>query len=170
MLPPFSLSTRKAFFISFSNLSFSCQFTPPLSTEHMGQRRYKRDATHPKSQCGVTPLGTHQLPSLQPPVPASRISHQLRIRISHQLQNGERRSQDKKWVQHSSRESPKAVPMQGNVEGGRGSHEGFESSPVLCLTRSDTVFEVVLSPLPATGALLPRGISRVCPHCNHLGW
>ena len=29
MLPPFSLSTRKAFFISFSNLSFSCQFTPP---------------------------------------------------------------------------------------------------------------------------------------------
>ena len=143
---------------------------PPLSTEHMGQRRYKRDATHPKSQCGVTPLGTHQLPSLQPPVPASRISHQLRIRISHQLQNGERRSQDKKWVQHSSRESPKAVPMQGSVEGGRGGHEGSESSLVLCLTRSDTVFEVVLSPLPATGALLLRGISRVCPHCNHLGW
>merc|ERR1712055_287561 len=114
-------------------------------------RRYKRDATHPKSQCGVTPLGTHQLPSLQPPVPASRISHQL--------QNGERRSQDEKWVQHSSRESPKAVPMQGSVEGGRGSHEGFESSLVLCLTRSDTVFEVVLSPLPATGALLLRGIS-----------
>ena len=162
MLPPFSLSTRKAFFISFSNLSFSCQFTPPLSTEHMGQRRYKRDATHPKSQCGVTPLGTHQLPSLQPPVPASRISHQL--------QNGERRSQDKKWVQHSSRESPKAVPMQGSVEGGHRGHERFEPSLVLCLTGSNKVFEAVLFAFPAAGSLLLRGVSRLCSYCNHLGW
>ena len=74
---PIFFDCKKSIFISFSNLSFELlRGPPPLSTEHVEKRRYKRDTTHPKTQCGVTPLGAHQLPSLQSPVPASRTSLQ----------------------------------------------------------------------------------------------